>query len=535
MTQSIIISSEELEIWVDNFFSTYMDIIPIAGATISIVQNNNLVLAKGYGYEDIEQKLPISAERTVFEVGQISQSFIATAIMQLIEKKLINLADDVNIYLQNCQIGDNYPQPVTIANLLTHTAGFEKCELNIHSLEFSNIVSLEEYLKNRIPKRIRLPGEVISYSNYDYVLLASIIESVTDISFVQYIRENILMPLEMQNSSFELPSDLLSNYRYDQELNIYKNLTISSSKIHASNALNTTAIDMAKFMIAHLKYGKFEHFRILAETTVKELWQKQIPEDLHLIGSCWNSAESPENKFKIVAVAGFQSCFCLFIDSNLGFFISTNTTKISEDKKNMNPLINYFLKDFHNYVEENSNYISRSKSLDNQKSLTKIQPLDYICKYIIPNYVLTLVYTYLWIFFGLLQPNLNFDLINLPESTRYKSIVLILVGVLIYQMLRPLFKGVFILIHYFVTLPIFSLSKPTPTLSFLTMAILVRFPPIPFLLSRLTVGLFLYLFIENIGIWQFSSSPLFFLISSYLTVIAEKSLFIDRLRKISSK
>ena len=102
-----------------------MDKLQIPGVTFSLVQNGELFLAKGYGYANLEQQIPVSADRTLFRVGSISKLFTATAIMQLVEKGLINLYENVNKYLQKFQIEDYYPQPVTIANLLTHTAGFD--------------------------------------------------------------------------------------------------------------------------------------------------------------------------------------------------------------------------------------------------------------------------------------------------------------------------------------------------------------------------------------------------------------------------
>ena len=125
MTQSILTNPQELETWLDDFMSEQMSKLHVPGATFSLVQNGELFFAKGYGYANLEQQIPVSAERTLFRVGSISKLFIATAIMQLVEKGLVNLDDDVNKYLQDFQLEDNYPQPVTIANLLTHTAGLD--------------------------------------------------------------------------------------------------------------------------------------------------------------------------------------------------------------------------------------------------------------------------------------------------------------------------------------------------------------------------------------------------------------------------
>ena len=86
--------------------------------------------------------------------------------MQLVEKGLLNLDDDVNQYLPNFQIKNNYPQPVTIANLLTHTAGFDNSFIGMMALSASDIIPLGEHLAAKIPKSVRSPGEVIVGCNY---------------------------------------------------------------------------------------------------------------------------------------------------------------------------------------------------------------------------------------------------------------------------------------------------------------------------------------------------------------------------------
>ena len=96
MTQPILTSSQELETWLDEFMADQMEKLHIPGVTFSLVQNGELFLAKGYGYADLEKKIPVIAERTLFRVGGNSKLFTATGIMQLVEKGLLNLDDDIN-------------------------------------------------------------------------------------------------------------------------------------------------------------------------------------------------------------------------------------------------------------------------------------------------------------------------------------------------------------------------------------------------------------------------------------------------------
>ena len=108
MTLATLTNPRELEIWLDEFMSEKMDNLHIPGATFSLVQNGELFLAKGYGYANLKEQIPVVADSTLFRVGSISKLFTATAIMQLVEKELLSLDDDVNKYLTNFQLEDNY-------------------------------------------------------------------------------------------------------------------------------------------------------------------------------------------------------------------------------------------------------------------------------------------------------------------------------------------------------------------------------------------------------------------------------------------
>lgn len=72
MTKLILTNPQELEIWLDEFMAEQMDKLHILGVTFSLVQNGELFFAQGYGYVNLEQQIPVSADRTLFRVGSIS-------------------------------------------------------------------------------------------------------------------------------------------------------------------------------------------------------------------------------------------------------------------------------------------------------------------------------------------------------------------------------------------------------------------------------------------------------------------------------
>src|SRR5437016_8223166 len=96
----------------------------IAGAVVSVVKDVQVLFQKGYGYADFEAKQPVLPDQTLFRPGSISKLFTATAVMQLVEQGKLDLDRDVSGYL-DFAIPKTYPEPVTLRQLLTHTAGFE--------------------------------------------------------------------------------------------------------------------------------------------------------------------------------------------------------------------------------------------------------------------------------------------------------------------------------------------------------------------------------------------------------------------------
>src|SRR5690606_8693704 len=97
----------------------------IAGAVVVVVKDGEVLLQKGYGLADVEAGTPVDPERTLFRPGSISKLFTWTAVMQLVEAGRIDLDADVNQYL-DFEMPARDGKPVTLRQVLTHTAGFEE-------------------------------------------------------------------------------------------------------------------------------------------------------------------------------------------------------------------------------------------------------------------------------------------------------------------------------------------------------------------------------------------------------------------------
>ena len=176
-----------------------------------------ILVARGYGYADVATKQPVDPYRTVFRPGSVSKLFTWTAVMQLVEAGKLDLDRDVNEYL-DFKIPPTFGKPITLRNLMTHTAGFEDhwetCTLNAPM----RCCPTAEALKSSIPKRIFPPGEIIAYSNYGAGLASYIGLRASGKPFAQYVLEHIFAPLTMTHSSMEQPASRRSHEANGQGL-----------------------------------------------------------------------------------------------------------------------------------------------------------------------------------------------------------------------------------------------------------------------------------------------------------------------------
>src|SRR5215218_6009276 len=186
----------EMEAFLDEELGREMEKYHIAGAAVSVVKDGELFFAKGYGHADLENKIPVDPEQTIFHVGSVGKLFTWTAVMQLVEEGKLDLDEDVNTYL-DFRIPDTYPQPITLRHLMTHTSGFEERWLDSVVSDTSDLVPAREWLVTYMPARVRPPGDVAGYSNYNAMLAGYIVARVSGEPYDEYIQEHILNPQGM--------------------------------------------------------------------------------------------------------------------------------------------------------------------------------------------------------------------------------------------------------------------------------------------------------------------------------------------------
>jgi CubicO group peptidase (beta-lactamase class C family) len=323
----------ELEAFTDGVLMALMQRDHVPGAAVAVVKDGSLFFSKGYGVADIENRIPVDPSSTLFRPGSVSKLFTWTAVMQLVEQDLISLDADVNTYI-DFAIPDTFPEPVTMAHLMTHTAGFEDVLTDLFKIEHAAMPDFETYVKTRLPVRVFPPGQISAYSNYGTALAGYIVQHISGVPFETYVEQNILIPLGMKNSTFHQPvpqslaQDMSKGYNYQGGRTILGGFEYVSAP--PAGALSATAEDVARFMIAHLQNGQFNGNRILAEETAVQMQTQLFTPDPRFEGMAHGFFRTMTNEKLVISHGGdtflFHANLFLLPEENVGVYISTNGT-----------------------------------------------------------------------------------------------------------------------------------------------------------------------------------------------------------------
>ena len=326
------VNAREMEAFFDDLISAQRRREHVAGATVSVVSDGRVVFAKGYGHADVRARRPVVADETLFFPGSAGKLFTWTAVMQLAEEGKIDLDADVERYL-DFEIPDTHPQPITLADLMTHTAGFEEQYAAQLATGRSDVLPLREFLVRHMPERVYAPGEIYAYSNYGTALAGYVVQRVSGEPYERYVTDHILEPLGMRHSAAVQPlpanlaDDLSEGYRYRDGVHDAKDFEWVSNA--PSAPVHATATDMARFMAAHLNGGEYGGARILREGTASEMHARQFTQDPGLPGTAYGFINSRSNGHRLLVHDGesarFSSLVALLPEERVGLFVSYNT------------------------------------------------------------------------------------------------------------------------------------------------------------------------------------------------------------------
>ena len=244
----------------------------IPGLMLGITTKDSVLFSGGLGLANIEEKRPVDAYQ-LYRLGSITKMFVALGIMQLQQEGKLNINDELKKIAPEIPFKNDWEaqSPVRIVNLLEHTTGFDDIKLNnFFNIRPKDNAGLEAVLvhKNSLVTRWR-PGERFAYSNPNYAILGYIIEKISKQPYDKYLTENILTPLGMTHSNFNLhktdPKQEAQEYVYrDGKLIKIPTLSCSSG---AFGTFRSCSADMIQFLQLFLHNGK----PLFSESFIEEM------------------------------------------------------------------------------------------------------------------------------------------------------------------------------------------------------------------------------------------------------------------------
>jgi len=321
----------DLTAFFDGIFPLQLERSDIAGASVLVMQNGQVLLQKGYGYADMKAKRPVDPATTMFRLASISKLFTWISIMQLEEQGKVDLDANVNFYL-DFKIPQAFDRPITLRNLMTHTGGFEEVSDDILLTDPRKAPTLREDLMANMPARMYPPGQIPAYSNYGVGLASYVVQRVSGEPFAQYVKEHIFDPLKMTHSSFDQPVQKpLANAVSEG----YRNNTTKPpvgfeifSPVGAGG-VSSTAADMGRFGQMLLNGGTLDGAQILKPETLAQMWTPQFQANPQLPPLCMGFYQTWRNNLKWIGHEGdliaFHSLFFVEPTQKLILFVSYNS------------------------------------------------------------------------------------------------------------------------------------------------------------------------------------------------------------------
>ncbi len=328
------LSDIELEAYIDGVMATYQAEHAAPGYTVSVVRSDRTVLAKGYGFADIAEAIPVDPNSTRFHVASISKTFVWTAAMILVERGVLDLDADVNQYLTSYQAPPG-EAPITLNHLMAHRAGFEE-SLTVWVPEVAAL-SLPEAMAASEPRQVFPRGERTAYSNWGSNLVALVIQDVTDMPYSEFLYSEILNPLGMDTTVLSenspnpkaADSELSKNYRV-KNTGPEEIPQLDLGAFAPIGGMTITARDMATWMRFHLNQGELNGTRLLSKEAYAKMRTRAYDPVSGAAGRAHGFGDIPYRDSLYYGHTGsinaFLSKFIVSPDLDIGVFISQNTS-----------------------------------------------------------------------------------------------------------------------------------------------------------------------------------------------------------------
>jgi len=260
----------------------------IVGLSLAAVEGGRVSYSRGFGFRDFDTGTSSTPE-TTYCGGSVTKTFTALAVMQLHERGLLGLDDPVERHVDFA--ARPMGEPILVRHLLSHTSGLPSlgyAEVTLgmatdtteHWFPIASPRDLLVFMEGAEDWALARPGRRHAYLNEGYILLGAIIESASGVGYSEYLRRNILEPLQMRRSTFdeeevERDGDVATPYVTSRDGEKVATRYPYGQMI-ADGGLMSNAMDMARFVSALLSGGKLDGAKVASPGTVRDMMEPKI-------------------------------------------------------------------------------------------------------------------------------------------------------------------------------------------------------------------------------------------------------------------
>lgn len=251
------------------------------GLAVGVVKDQELRYAKGFGVVNLGAGGEVTP-RTLFHMASITKPFVATAIVQLLEQDKLSLDDPIAKHLPYFKLADGRFDSLTIRQFLTHSSGMpDVADYHWEEPEYDE-GALERYVRGLADQVLLFaPGQELSYSNMAFEVLGDLIAKVSGQSFESYVKEHILLPLGMNDSSIlirDVDPALLANGHVPADggkVRVSKHYAYNRSH-GPSSTLHSNVVELSRWAMANMNRGELDGRRILDTASYELLWAPAV-------------------------------------------------------------------------------------------------------------------------------------------------------------------------------------------------------------------------------------------------------------------
>ncbi|USD23207.1 beta-lactamase family protein [Microbulbifer variabilis] len=238
----------------------------VPGISVAVGDTNGTQWAKGFGYSDLESKVPMT-KKTKLRIGSVSKVITAAALMRLVEQGVLNLDSEVRLLVPDWP--ETHPA-ISLRQLTNHTSGIRDYIIPhefLSNVQYNNTLEALNIFKN--DPLLFVPGSDQSYSTYNWTLLSAAMESAKGETFKEIVSTEVFEPLGLKRTTFDDAAPIIPSRQgaYSFFTGVLINSPeVNSSYKYAGGGILSTPKDVVKFALSHLKPG------FLQEESISELF-----------------------------------------------------------------------------------------------------------------------------------------------------------------------------------------------------------------------------------------------------------------------